>query len=155
MAYIGTFKPSDIVLAINDYVVTDFAEGSFLEIVQNTKTFTQFRGIRGKHSRIHQRDRSGVINFNLMQTSSDNEVLSRLALEDDLNLTGLLFVIIRDVSGQSSYQFINAYLEGVPDVSYSSGSTAPRQWRINYDGYSLYNVAGNKQSPLDITTGLF
>lgn len=155
MSFVGTFNPSEVTLAINDFVVTDFAEGTFLDIIQNTKTFNQVRGIRGKHTRVHQRDKSGTIIFRLMQTSQDNEILSKLALEDDINMTGKLFVVIKDASGQSGFQLIDAYLEGVPDIGFRSTTTTSREWRIFYNSYALYNVSGNKLPPLDITSGIF
>lgn len=155
MSYIGTFNPSDVTLALNDFIVTDFAEGTFIELIQNTKTYTQVRGIRGKHSRRHNRDKSGTLVFRLMQTSQDNEILSKLALEDDIQMSGKLFVVIKDNGGQSGFQLIDAYLEGVPDISYRGNTTTPREWRIYYNSYALYNVSGNKLPPIDITSGIF
>lgn len=155
MSFLGTFNPSDLVLSFNNFVITDYADGSFVEIIPNSKPFRQARGIRGKHTRVHNRDKSGTIVFRLMQTSDQNEVLSKLSLEDDINMTGLLFVTIRDTSGQSGFQFINAYLEGNPQVTYQAGSTVPREWRVFYDSYSLYNLSGNRTPPIEIPSGIF
>lgn len=150
MSLLNTFSPADIVLSINNYQVKGFAGGSFVEIIQNSPYFRIVPGIRGGHTRVRNRDRSGVVLLRLMQTHSDNEVLSKIVEKDDLNQTGLIDVTLRDVGGQSGMQFINAFIEGPPNISYSSNETLPREWRIHYDAVVRYYVAGNDAPLLDI-----
>lgn len=152
---VSTFAPEDIVLTINDYPITDFAEGSFIEVNQNSFNYRQVRGIRGKHTRVRTRDRSGVITLRLMQTSIQNDVLSELAYQDDVNQTGLLFVVLRDSGGSTGVQAVNAYLEGTPNMSFRGSSTTPREWKIYYETLAQYNVSGNSRNVLDIVSNLF
>ena len=65
---LGTCSPTEIVLAINDYVISDFSSESS-RTTKNSLYFRQVRGIRGKHTRVANRDKSGVLRFQLMQTS--------------------------------------------------------------------------------------
>jgi len=148
-----TYSPCDIILSINDFIVEDFADGSFLEVNQNSYNYRQVRGIRGKHTRVHTRDRSGVITFRLMQTSKQNQILSQLANQDDLNQTGLLLVTIRDVGGDTGVQFGNAYLEGNPNLTFQARTTTPNEWRIYYEFVTRYDVGGNAKGVVDILTG--
>lgn len=154
MPLINTYSPSDIVLSINDFIVTDFAEGSFLEINQNSFNYRQVRGIRGKHTRIHTRDRSGAIMFRLMQTSTQNQTLSQLANADDLDQTGLMLVTIRDAGGDTGVQFGNAYLEGNPNLSWQARTTSPIEWRIYYEFTTRYDVGGNSRGVLDLLSNI-
>jgi len=151
---LATFAPDDIVLVINDYRITDFADGTFIDINKNSQPFRQVRGIRGKHTRVHTRDRSGTIRFRLLQTSNQNDILSQLAYEDDLNMTGLLLVTLRDVGGQTALQFGNAYLDGNPNISYQGGQTTAREWVVPFEFITTYNVGGNERSPLDFLENL-
>jgi len=151
---LATFAPDDIVFVINDYRITDFADGTFIDINKNSPNFRQVRGIRGKHTRVHTRDRSGVISIRIMQTSNQNDILSELANQDDLNQTGLLLVTLRDVGGQTALQFGNAYIESTPNISYQGGQTTAREWRINFEFITTYNVGGNERSPLDFLESL-
>jgi len=146
---IGTFSPKDIVLSINDYQIKDFTDGTFIEVLQNSPSYRAVKGIRGKHTRVHQRDNSGTLKFRMMQTSHQNNVLSEIALDDKINQTGLLLVTLRDVGGDTGIQFTNAYLEGFPNVSYQSTSTSPIEWNINYEHITTYYVGGNKKSVFD------
>lgn len=146
---LATFTPADIVFSINDYILTDFASGSYIDIQQNSQRFRQVRGIRGKHSRVHTRDRSGVITFQMMQTSNQNHILSKLANADDLQMTGLLLVNIVDVGGTTGIQCGNAYLEGLPNVAFQSDTTTPRQWRIPFEFITRYDVGGTQKGALD------
>lgn len=146
---LATFSPSDVVMTINDYQLSDFAEDSFIEINQNSQRFRQVRGIRGKHSRIHTRDRSGTVTFRIMQTSNQNNILSQIANDDDINFTGLLLVNIVDVGGTTGVQFGNAYLEGLPNLSFQSSTTSPREWRLNFEFITRYDVGGNEKGSLD------
>lgn len=148
----NTFDPSKVVLSINDYQITGFIDGAFIEVIQSAPNFRNVPGIRGKNTRVRSRDRSGVINFRLMQTSPDNEVLSKLAEQDDVNQSGLLFATIRDVGGQTGLQFGGAYLEGTPNVSFSSTETQLREWKIHYQFAPRYYVAGNESSMLELFT---
>ncbi|MBG23778.1 MAG: hypothetical protein CMF22_10025 [Idiomarinaceae bacterium] len=151
---LATFSPKDIVFSINDYLITDFANGTFININKNSPNFMQVRGIRGKHTRVRTRDRSGSVTFSLMQTSNQNDLLSELAYQDDVNQTGHLLLTIRDVGGQTSLQFGNAYLASTPNLSYGAASTTPREWTINFEFITTYEVGGNERSPFDILDNL-
>jgi hypothetical protein len=152
---LGTFSPTEIVLAINDYVISDFSSESFLEITKNSPYFRQVRGIRGKHTRVANRDKSGVLRFQLMQTSPQNDVLSDLVTADMESQTALLNVTLRDVGGTTGIQLVNAYVDGPPNKSYQGSSTTANEWVINYDAIGRYHVGGNQKSPLDFLSNLF
>jgi hypothetical protein len=146
----NTFDPSKVILAINDYQITGFIDGAFIEVIQNAPYFRNVPGIRGKATRVRSRDRTGTVNIRLMQTSPDNEVLSKLVEQDDIHQSGLLLATLRDVGGQSGLQFGGAYIEGPPNINYSSAETSLRGWRLHYQFITRYYVGGNESSLLDL-----
>ena len=146
----NTFDPSKVILAINDYQITGFIDGAFIEVIQSAPYFRNVPGIRGKATRVRSRDRTGTVNIRLMQTSPDNEVLSKLVEQDDIHQSGLLLATLRDVGGQSGLQFGGAYIEGPPNITYSSAETSLREWRLHYQFITRYYVGGNESSLLDL-----
>lgn len=149
---VNTFDPSKVIFTINDFQLTGFVDGSFIEIIQNAPYFRIVPGIRGKSTRVRSRDRSGVVNLRLMQTSTDNEVLSKIVEQDDMHQSGLLLANLRDVGGQSGLQFGGAFLEGAPNMSYSASETQLREWKLHYQHVTRYYVGGNEYSPLELFT---
>lgn len=143
---IRSFDPSQVLVSLSGFTLTGLADGSFVSIVRNNDYFVHVPGIRNKHTRKRVRDRSGIIQIRLMQTHPDNEVLSRIVMNDDFNLTGLLSVLIKDLSGQDEFQFDNAYIAGPPNVSYTASGTTASEWTINYE-YTTYNHVGGNDLP--------
>ncbi len=152
---VRTYSPEDIILSINDFLITDFDSGVFVTVNQNSFNYRQVRGIRGKHTRVHTRDRSGVLIFKLMQTSEQNNILSELANRDDVNQTGLLFVTLRDVGGRTGIQLANAYLEGTPNLSYDARTTTSIEWKIYYEYVTRYDVGGEQRGVIDLLSDVF
>lgn len=150
MHVINTYNPSDILLSINDFQITGFANDQFIELNQNSRYYRLVRGIRGKSTRIHSRDRSGYLTFSVMQTHPDNEILSKISALDDLNFTGRLNITINDLGGQTGIQLGDAFIEGQPDIGFSSKNTTARSWKINYQYLTRYHVGGNTTSLIDI-----
>lgn len=147
---LGTYSPKEIVLAINDYVLSDFSDGTFIELKKNKPYFKKVEGIRGKHTRVAQRDKSGELKFSLLQSSSQNDTLSKLALEDAYNQTGLLEVILKDSGGSTLIYLINAYIDGPPDKSYKASDTSSNEWTIQYEALGAYVVGGAGRGLLDL-----
>lgn len=144
-----TYSPEDVTMIINDHELKGFASGAFLRVIKNSPDFIPKPAIRGRNSRVAQRDKSGRIEFSLLQTSPDNDILSKIVNYDVFHQTGLLNVIIKDTGGSTAVQFLDCYLESIPDFEFSSGSTQERKWRINFSYISNYHLGGNRNNQLD------
>lgn len=144
-----TYSPEDVTMIINDHSLEGFASGTFINVIRNSPDFTAVRAIRGRNSRIAQRDKSGRIEFSILQTSTDNDILSKIVSYDTFHQTGLLNVIIKDTGGTTAVQFLDCYLETVPDFGFSSGDTQKRNWKINFSYISNYHLGGNRNNQLD------
>lgn len=144
-----TYSPDDVTMIINDYTIEGFSDGSFLEVVRNSPDFTHQPAIRGRSSRIHQRDKSGYIEFELLQTSPDNDILSQIVQFDVVNQSALLQVIIKDTGGTTALQFIDCYLEGVPTIRFSGTELTGRRWRLHFSYIANFHLGGNRVNQLD------
>lgn len=136
-------------MIINDYQLDGFSDGSFIEIIRNSPDFTPVPAIRGRNSRIHNRDKSGSIQFRLLQTSPDNDILSKIVQYDVMNQTGRLNVIVKDTGGTTSIQFLDCYLEGIPNMAFSGQELKPREWRINFSYLAAQHLGGNRNNQID------
>ena len=145
-----TYSPEDVTMIINDHTLDGFSDGTFIEVVRRTPDFTSVRAIRGRNGRIHQRDKSGHIDFSLLQTSPDNDLLSKIVAFDVYNQTGLLNVMVKDTGGTTALQFLDCYLEGIPNsVGFSSNEVTPRSWRIYFSYIAGMHIGGNRGNQLD------
>lgn len=67
-----TFVPSNVVLLLTGYQIQGWDS---IKIAENTPTFKQIRGIRGKNTRTRIIDSSATITITTPQTELINEVL--------------------------------------------------------------------------------
>lgn len=149
LGQVFTYSPEDVTMIINDHALEGFGDGTFIEVIKNQPDFKAVPAIRGRNSRIHLRDKSGIIRFRILQTSPDNDILSSIVAFDTANQTGRLTVILKDTGGSTSLQFIDCYLTGTPNVSFSRTDLEAREWAINYSYIAAYHVGGNRTNQID------
>lgn len=149
LGQVFTYSPEDVTMIINDHPIEGFTDGSFISVRRNSPSMKQVRAIRGRSSRVAQRDKSGRILFQLLQTSPDNDILSQIVEFDEINQTGRLNVIIRDTGGTTAIQFLDCYLRGIPDFDFSGTDLSPREWQIDFSYVAKYHLGGNRNNQLD------
>lgn len=145
-----TYRPGEVTLSICGYTVEGWTS---IAIARNAPVFKQIKGIRGKNTRVLNRDTSGVVRIGLTQTSVANDVFSELLVLDRSSGTARLEVTIKDNAGTSLFSSITAYLEGFPEVTFSASQTE-RNWTIFCDSMDGYFVGGNAEQGFDITSSL-
>lgn len=150
-----TYRPEDISLWIADYKVVGFADGSFIRLTQNAKDFTHEAGMRGKTTRVRNRDKSGVLTFSMQQTSPVNNLLSSIVDMDRDRMTGRFEVFLVDTSGDSKFLLTDCYIEGKPNIVYAANETTALEWTVNYQRVADYTAAGNTtDGAIDILASL-
>lgn len=149
MLGVYTFSPEDVTISLSGFVIKDLAPDSFVEVIPNAPSFLHVDGIRGKTTRVRQRNKSGTIILRIQQTSPVNDLLSKIVLEDEIQMTGLLEVAISDAGGSTTSLYQNCYIREVAKLSYSGSELQPREWYINYEVGSRNYVGGNKMPALD------
>lgn len=140
-----TYNPAAIVADLSGYVIPskDFARDRFISVRPEGPEFEKILGIRGKHTWVHNRNRSGEIKITLMQTSEANRVFSNIVQMDSVNLTGRLHFNLKDVEGSSLVAVTDCRILGIPEIVYS-GDQEAREWTIGYLYTNILTVGGNR-----------
>lgn len=136
---VHTYSPSDVMLTIGGY---DIDRWESITIARNAQGFTPIRGIRGKNTRVVNKDTSAVIQIPILQTSQSNEVLSEIHSQDLINGTGRLVLMLKDNSGNSVFTSNEAYILGYPETVFS-GTFEYRIWSIYCQTTATYIIGGN------------
>lgn len=136
---VTTYSPGDVKLTIAGYQVVGWQS---ISISRTVKGFNVVRGIRGKHTRVPNRDSSASIQFSLAQFSPSNDVLSYIHELDIEEGTARIALTLKDGSGGSVFSTNEGYIIGYPTTTYSGGFEY-RNWEIFCQSTDTYRVGGN------------
>jgi hypothetical protein len=100
---VRTYDPKQVLVIIGGIPMSGFADGTFVSVERTSDTFTKVSGADGIISRSKTNDRSGSLKFTSAQTSPSNDILTGIALADELANAGVVPVLIKDNSGRSVY----------------------------------------------------
>lgn len=143
---VNTYSPSEVIFTLGGYQLTGWQS---ISISRSSKSFTPIRGIRGKNTRVPNKDFSATLNISLLQTAQGNDVLSTILIADEENGTSRISLTLKDNSGNSVFSSNEAFITGFPTTTYS-GQFEYRNWEFFAQTTSTYMVGGNGKS----TTGL-
>lgn len=120
MGNLTTYSPSDIVVSLAGmHTVVGYADGTFVRILKEMKPFEKQRSMGGEISRIYSQDDAFKVELSLMQSSGSNNILSMLYNIDIATRVGKFPLIIKDSRGQTNFVALTAWVEQVPDVTFS------------------------------------
>lgn len=136
---VTTYSPNDVKLTIGGYQVVGWQN---ITISRTVKGFGVVRGIRGKNTRVLNRDTSATIQISLAQFSPSNDVLSYIHELDLDEGTARIALTLKDGSGGSIFSSNEAYITGYPTTVYSGGFEY-RGWEIFCQSTTTYKVGGN------------
>lgn len=156
---VATYSPNDLTIVISQestgisHVCSGFSEDSIVQIERNAETFTMYTGADNYSTRIYNANNSAKVTLSVQQSSSTNDVLTRLYENDSAsrNSSGLFSITIKDNSGRSSYFSDDAYVGVVPNSNFSN-SMQTRDWIIH--AHNLQTLIGGNGliSPEDQAT---
>lgn len=135
-----TYVPSNISLLISGYRIEGWNR---ISIARNSPTFKQIRGIRGKNTRVRNKDTSATLTIETIQTGLVNEVLSMVLEADEVQGTARLEISLKDMTGTGFFSTTTGYITAYPEMSYS-GDIGSVVWTIACDE-SLLHI-GNAES---------
>lgn len=101
--------------------------------------FKEVRGTDCSYDRIHTGNIGFDVTFTLSQQSPSNAFLSGILHADMYGNIGGLPLVIRDLSGYSTYIDTIAYIVGDPSSDFSRSSST-REWRLR--GVNSVNFVG-------------
>ena len=146
---VNTYSAKDVILTIGGYQITGWQT---ITISRSVKGFTVIRGIRGKNTRVPNRDTSATISMSILQTSQANDVLSYIHELDLEEGTARIALMLKDRSGRSVFSSNEAFITGYPVTTFS-GQFEYRSWEIFCQSTATYTVAGNARPATDLLDG--
>jgi hypothetical protein len=136
---VTTYSPNDVKLIIGGYQIAGWQN---ISIYRSAKSFNVIRGIRGKNTRVPNKDTSATIQISLAQFSPSNDVMSAILIADEQNGTARISLTLKDGSGGSVFSTNEAYITGFPSTVYSGGFEY-RGWEIFCQSTDTYSIGGN------------
>ncbi len=127
---VRTYDPSMAVLVVNGIPIGGYADGTGIKVSRSNDAYSKVTGMDGVTSRAKSVDRSGEIVITLAQTSPSNDVLSALAALDEAQNTGVVAVIITDLSGRSVYSSAKAWIRKPADAEFGK-EISNREWTLD------------------------
>ncbi len=137
-----TYAPNDVKLQIEDYTIPGIVS---IQLEWRVPPFRIIDGIRGKTSRVRNRNASAIISIEVLQTSVANDLLTQVVDKDRDTGQAMLTVTLRDLSGNLSIQTEQGFVIGYSDVGLSS-TFNNRTWQIALLEVSHSDVMGNSSS---------
>jgi hypothetical protein len=138
---VRTFDPKQVAITFGPLILTGFASGTFVNITRDGDTFEKHRGGDGGVDRVNTNVNDYRVTITLKQTSQSNLALSALLSSDQVNNSGVLPLIVKDVSGNSLFTAPQAWIAKDPDDEYSD-TMSNREWMFD-TGISAKISGGN------------
>lgn len=139
-----TYSPKDVIVSIAGlHTVGGMADGTFLRIIKESRPFEKGpRSMDGEISRIYNPDDCFKIELSLMQSSGSNDILTMLYNVDVATRMGKFPMIITDGNGNTSFVAATAWVEQIPEVSYSN-QLELRTWTLGACDV-VFTIGGNE-----------
>ncbi len=135
---VKTYIPKKILVIVGGVPISGFAEDSMVKTVRDEDTFAKKVGVDGEVSRSQNHNRSGTVTITLMQTSPSNDVLSGFAALDELTGAGVVPVLIKDLSGTSTFFSSSCWVKKPPEGAYGK-EVGNREWVLDTVDIDIFN----------------
>ena len=146
---IGSLVPSQVVVVASHkatgitHVFSGFGSDNAVDIERGEDAWTHIVGTHGFVSRVNNVDDTASVTLHLMQTSEDNDVLSRLHEYDKNHYRnqGLFSLSVLDKSGRTALFSTTAFIAKLPNQTFGN-TTGVQDWVIIMP-YADWHVGGN------------
>lgn len=121
-----TYSPNDVNLLISGHKIIGWNK---IVVEMLHPTFRIIKGIRGKNTRVRDRDSSARVVLSIDQTSVSNSILQQIAVQDKTTGNGRLSVALSNPYGSEVFYSDTGYLEDKADYNFE-GEIGNREWTI-------------------------
>lgn len=135
---VKTYAPDEVYLTFGGYTVEGW---NSISIKKTISTFRTIQGIRGKNTRVRNKNSHSIIEINVDMTSDLNALFSEIVSKDTELGGAVLHLSVIDKSGTEVFESIEAYVKDHSDRSYDD-TLGARSWTIECLQAS-WNSAGN------------
>lgn len=154
---LGSYNPEDVVILIShpeiSHTISGTADGTFVTYTRNVPRSTLTVGADLTAARLLRRNKAGTVTISLMQTSESNDVLSKLAQNDEESRSNywIFSLTIKDLQGRSLFYAPQAFIGSDPEISYGT-EFSTRDWTIEVVGVQRHDGGGAIISPEGVDT---
>lgn len=133
-----TYDPGRVVVQYGPFLITGFADGTFVKASRNEDTFKLYVGADGTPARARSRNKSGSVELTLSQTSPSNDALSSAHLADELLGAGVYPLMIKDLNGTTLVAAAEAWVSKPSDVE-DGKEVSPRTWKLESGALAIWS----------------
>lgn len=134
-----TYDPTKVTLSILGNTITGYAPDSFVKVSRAEDGFMLTIGADGRGARTRNANKSGQIEITLLAASVSNDVLSALAVLDELTGQGVGPALIKDSSSLLSVAAAqNSWIKKIPDLERAK-ELGNVTWVIETDHIDIFN----------------
>lgn len=143
MPSVRTYNPARVIVNVNGFNITGFADGTFVAIAMVSDGITAMVGADGEIARAINSDRRCNVTITLLQTSPANDFLSTMYEVDVLTCGGNAGpILIQDLCGTTLFESSFSWVTKQPDTEFSNEVTN-RAWAIQTGWPSTFHVGSN------------
>ena len=147
MGLLKEYDPKQVIITWDGVPINEgIAEGTFITIARNTRTWALNVGGDGGATRVHSNDRSVVVTVSLRMGSGTNDLLSSRVADEELDppVSHVGALTIMDNTGNTLHFAEQAFLDGPPDDEFAT-EEGNRDWVLLAPVMSM-GVGGNKDA---------
>lgn len=133
------FDPDLVDVIVSGVPISGFGPDAMIKFKEAEKRFKIVKGVKGDVTRSKILAKTGTLTIVTMSSSKSNDVLSLLHQTDMATPggAGVVTVLIRDRNGTSLLAAPIAFVDGMPELSYT-GEAHPVEWEITLVDFKNY-----------------
>lgn len=131
------YDPDLIAMSFRGIPMFGIMSGTFVSAERAEDAFSMDVGAAGDVTRVRSRNRTGTVKFTLKAESPINDLLSAVALEDELFGTGLGTLFIENLNGTTALVAPIAWIQKMPTVEYATEASG-REWTIACESLEMF-----------------
>ena len=138
---VKTIDPFKVVTTFGGNIISGYADGTFLNISRPEDMFVTTVGANGEVVRVKSNNTMTEITLTLLQSSLSNDILSGIAVLDEISNLGVLPFAVKDLSGLTTFFAGDAWIKKFPDQEFGK-EAQNREW-VFTSAQSLIFIGGN------------
>lgn len=132
-----TYNPAKVAVSFAGFPLSGFGD-TFISAERNEDAFAVVIGADGEASRVANANKSGRVTITLKQTSLSNDVLSNLAVADELGNLSTGALMVKDVSGTTVLLAQEAWIVKRPTVEFGKEGS-DREWILETGNLEIFS----------------
>lgn len=137
MAQFHQYDPGQVVVNFKGIDLVAVMDGTFVNAERAEDAFSMQVGAGGDVTRVRSRNRSGAVTVTLQAASPANDLLSAVALDDELFGTGTGPLLVKDLFGNTLIDADTAWIRKLPAVEFADDASG-REWVFDCAELSMF-----------------